>query len=352
MKVRLAVVQGPSRPILPCSGFVKKDLAHDHIESSFKCASSCRYCSTNSGYPARIRGAELDAAVAAQFGIDVKAASEARLALYDPRFLDHLRAQLDESGPDLGRGRTLMVSQLTDPLSPPIVELGIARTMLVLLLQRTQYRLRVLTKNAGVAGPDWLDLFSQYRDRVVVGLSIGSLDNEWTKAMEIDTSPPSARVRALHRLQDSGIATFAMLCPMFPEVLEGDHIERLVESMRASRVEHFWAEPFNDRSNWKAVRAAYEEGSPGYAWMTNVFEERRSDLWSAYATELYARLRAKAERENWLGKLRYLLYENDITTSDAATFADLRGVLLQSKPGADGRSKHPSFARFQAERDQ
>lgn len=136
-------------------------------------------------------------------------------------------------------------------------------------------------------------------------------------------------------------------CPSFPDVLQDDQLERLLDQIRPDLVELVWAEPFNDRNNWRAVRDGYQPGSFGHKWMTQVFEQKQKQLWSQYATELYVRLRDKAQLEGWLHKLRYLLYETDITQEDSACFEGLEGVLLQSKPGEDGRSQNPHFARFQ-----
>lgn len=131
-------------------------------------------------------------------------------------------------------------------------------------------------------------------------------------------------------------------------MLEGNQLEQLVDQIRPELVEHIWAEPYNDRHNWWYVRKGYTPGSYGYRWMTDVYERGRRDLWSKYATELHARLREKAGREGWLHKLKYLLYEDQITPEDAAAFEGLDGVLLQSKPAADGLSRNPAMSAIQA----
>ncbi len=356
MKVRLVVVKGPGRPILVSPGFRKKDLSTYHLEVLIKCGLSCRYCSTNKGRQARVHGEERDLAAYEQLGIRLKAGTEPRLALWDPQIIDNLVAQFEDERPDFGAGGTLMFSQFTDPFSVPALPLGITRAALELVFERTRFRVRVLTKNASVGGKEWLELFIKHRDRVVVGLSIGTLDDVWAKKMEVDTSPPSARIHALHRLQDAGVPTFGMLCPIFPEVMEGDRLERLVEATRPPLVEHLWAEPFNDRSNWMNVRDAYKLGTDGYQWMTDVFDtqggkrKRNVARWSGYATQLYERLLAKAERDGWIEKLKYLLYEEDIVATDAPRFSGLKGLLLQSKPADDGRSKNGQIAKLQTTR--
>jgi hypothetical protein len=43
----------------------------------------------------------------------------------------------------------------------------------------------------------------------------------------------------------------------------------------------------------------------------------------------------------------YLLYEGDITAQDSLSFGDLDGVLLQSSPDKDGKSRNPAIAALQ-----
>jgi len=90
------------------------------------------------------------------------------------------------------------------------------------VLERTSFRIRILTKNAIVSSERWINFFRQAKDRFVVGLSIGTVDDAWAKRVEIGTSRPSARLQALRNLQEAGIPTYGMLCPVFPDVLEGD----------------------------------------------------------------------------------------------------------------------------------
>lgn len=84
-------------------------------------------------------------------------------------------------------------------------------------------------------------------------------------------------------------------------------------------------------------------GSVAYERMTAIFGTKGNEVWSAYATELYTRLRDRARREGWVGKLRFLLYEDRITAKDAEVFRGLEGVLLQSKPTPSGQSKNKHF---------
>lgn len=254
--------------------------------------------------------------------------------------LDKLSQQVwSKRGVGWGAGKTLVVSQLTDAFSPLTVADGTTEKALLLVLQHTSFRIRVLTKGAVVGSEKWVELFKAYPGRFVVGLSTGTLDDEWARRIEVGTSSPSARLRATRALQDAGVPTFGMLCPVFPDMLTGDGLERLVDAIRPDRCEHVWAEPFNDRANWRAVRAGYAEGSPGWRFLTDVYERGMRDRWSGYATELYQRLITMARAQGWAHKFRYLLYEGDIHEDHAGALKGLEGVLLQSKPAMVGEGK-------------
>jgi hypothetical protein len=275
--------------------------------------------------------------------------------------------------PDWGACDVVVVSQLTDPLSGPAYKNGTTERGLRLLLDHTKIRLRMLSKNAALGLVDkWARLMADHPGRFVAQLSIGTLDDTWARAVEKRTPPPTSRVRATRALQDAGIPTAGMLCPIFADAMEGEKLDALVDAIRPTRCETVWAEPFNDRACWEDVAAGYAEGSFGRRWLKQTFGPGGDRArWSAYATELYVRLRDKARREGWLDRMIYLLYEGDITDADAAEFKGFEGVLLQGgcetlpgpvrqvkdkKTGAvvekpseieTGWSKHPAFKRLQ-----
>ena len=239
------------------------------------------------------------------------------------------------------------------PFILPIVMVtsGTTERALRLVVDNTSFRTRVLTKNAVVGSERWVRFFGDHPGRFVVGLSTGTTDDGWASRVEVGTSAPTGRLRALRNLQEAGVPTYGMLCPVFPDMMAADGVERLVERIRPDLVEHVWAEPFNDRGNWRSVRDGYEVGAPGRAWMEAAFDGPRvkTDVaWSRHATELYLRLRRVAERDGWLPKLRYLLYEGRIVQRDAQAFTGLYGVLLQGKPTSEGKSANPWIAAAQA----
>lgn len=378
------------KPIQPAPGFSKKELADHKLDLMGRCGLLCSYCSSDTGRALMTRMPELLDAVEKKTGKRESHLDDPQIIYAWPDVLLRLEEQLAKAPKGWGAGKTLILSMLTDPFSPPLIfptyrsplglvvaedvkeQIALARTCveekgrvfskehedwlkgppatlhaLSLLIERTSFRIRILTKSAIVANDPYLELLKQHKDRVVVGLSIGTQDNAWARAVEKRAHNPTARIEALRTLQDAGVPTFGMLCPMFPDVLDEGKLEALVDAIRPELCEHVWAEPYNDRGNWEAVRDAYPKGSGGYAWFERMFGGKGKEGWSSYATQLYQRLITKARADGWFHKLRYLLYEGDITADDAKTFYRLEGVLLQGKAGDDGYSSHPSFAAFE-----
>lgn len=347
MRTKVVNIPTIQLPLKPSPGFAKKGLSTFKLDICGLCEFGCRYCSSNAGNYLRINRSRFASLTKEQLGCESLPADDPALMFVWPNVLEQLKAQLDRVQPEYGKGQNMVFSMLTDGFSPSLVKKGITRAALQLVLDKTSFRIRVLTKNAVVSNDSWIEFFQQHRDRFVVGLSIGTTDDAWAKRVEIRTSLPSARLNGLARLQEAGIATYGMLCPVFPDVLDTGVLDHLLDRIRPECCEHVWAEPFNDRVNWEKVREGYEHGTRGYEWLTQTYENRNQSMWSSYATNLYRHLRDRAASDGWLHKLRYLLYEDGIIETDANAFERFEGVWLQSKPASDGRSKNPHIARMQ-----
>ena len=344
------IVEVPTimEPIQSSPGFQKKMLSEFKLDICGLCQFGCVYCSSNHGNYLRINRKPFADLTEQQTGERTLPADAPNLMFTWPEVLKKLEKQLASKPKSWGRGETLVFSMLTDGFSPKLVNDGTTKAALAMVLDRTSFRIRVLTKNAIVGSKPWIDFFLKYPGRFVVGLSIGTLDNSWAKSVEKKTALPTARIRALNNLQDAGVPTFGMLCPVFPHVLEGDGLDRLVDAIRPGLVEHVWAEPYNDRFNWQGVYEACPAGGPDRQLLSDVYEEGNDAAWSRYAADLYTRLRRKAEDNGWMDKLRYLLYEDRIVPCDAHTFHDMAGVLLQSKPDDEtGMSQNKAIAALQ-----
>lgn len=347
MARKIVIVPGVKEPIKESPGFAKKDLSDYKLDLIGLCEFGCLYCSSNWGNYLRINRERFADLTEKQLGERLYPSGDPDLMFIWADVLNNLREQLVKKDRSWGSGLTLVFSMLTDGFSPLLVRQGVTEAALRLVLEKTSFRIRVLTKNAVVGSDKWISFFASHPGRFVVGLSTGTLDDEWAKRVEVKTSLPSARLRALANLQRAGVPTYGMLCPIFPDVLESGRLEELVDRINPGLVEHIWAEPYNNRVNWEKVRDSYPEGSYGHRWLSAVFGRKERAEWSRYATELYLRLKEKAVREGWVAKLKFLLYEDSISAAEAPAFRDMRGLLLQSKPGADGLSQNPLIARYQ-----
>jgi DNA repair photolyase len=346
-KPKLVVLPPRSIVIADAEGFKKKELATYHVDLLALCQFKCRFCSSNEGNVLRIGRKKYALLTEQQWGTAALPSEDRSLMYMYADVVETLTEELRNKPKSYGAGFTVVFSMLTDGFSPELVKRGITEDVLTILLERTSFRIRILTKNAVVGQKKWIKFFLRYRNRIVVGLSTGTTDNAWAREFEAGTSSPTARIRALKNLQEAGIATYAMWCPVFPESLETGRLDDLIDRSNPLVCETIWSEPYNNRTNWRFVQAGFEPGSPGWDRMTEMFENRKNGAWSAYATALYLHLRRKAKVEGWLDRLRYLLYEHLISETDAREFAGLDAVLLQSPTDADGLSKHPVFRALQ-----
>lgn len=334
MKTREVVLPSIKDPIKKSPGFEKKQLADYKLDIMGKCGFSCSYCSTAATTFVRVNRERWADEAERQLGERLYP-NAPNLTYRWADFEERLDAQLrTKPAPAFaaerwGYGHTLVFSQLTDAFSPWAVADGLPERTLLKVLQRTGFRIRVLTKSAIVGTDKWVKLFKEWPLRFVVGLSIGTLDDEWARRVEVGTSSPSARVRALHRLQEAGIPTYGMLCPVFPDALEGNGVEKLVAAIRPDLCETVWSEPYNDRANWRAVAAGYEEGSRSRAFLERCFNGSEARLtWSQYAGHLYDRVHAALGSE--ARKHRYLLYQDGLVSWEKDRLRGAPGVLFQS----------------------
>jgi DNA repair photolyase len=350
MKNRLVTIQPVKTLIKPNEGWSKKLLADVKVDLLGLCGFRCPYCSTNTNSWHRIHSPEFVLAVKDQLGIELTgnpALLDPSLSYVFPDVVAQLKTELDGYKKKPGKGLTLAFGCLVDNISPSLVmrsdenSPSIAEQCLTMLLKRTDYRIRITTKNAAIGNKRGIELLSQWRDRVVVGLSIGTIDDNWARAMEGGTSSPTKRIQAMRALQDAGIPTFGMLCPVFPGAVKD--VDAILDGIRAERCERVWSEPYNDRSNWKNVKGCPDTESD----LARMFgPDRKRDAWGDYAVDLYTRLRVRAVADGWSDKLAYMLYESGMEAMHVRAFSDLSGVLLQSVDRT-GRSKNPHFAEIQ-----
>ncbi|NQV27567.1 MAG: hypothetical protein HQ518_24725 [Rhodopirellula sp.] len=187
----------PGQNIIAKQSWTKKNLADAHVESVLFCEFGCRYCSSNAGLHLRFKKKSIEDAVTSQAGQSFDPHDAGDVVITYPGIAQKLNEELSRRKCKPGVGQTLVYSQLTDGFSPQLLQTGTARQILELLLTKTEYRIRVITKNAVVSHKDWLRFFADNADRFLVGLSVDTLDGEFAHSMERRTSSPKARLKVL-----------------------------------------------------------------------------------------------------------------------------------------------------------
>ena len=151
------------------------------------------------------------------------------------------------------------------------------RRSLELIRDRSTLNVRILTRSPLVRAD--FDLIESLGNRVMLGMSIPTLDNHISRIYEPAAPAPTLRLKTLAEASARGIPTFVAMAPIFPECTIADISRTLTEIKRINPLTVF-AEPINIRAENAARIAAHAE-SIGVRVNTEVFETRES--WQDYA---------------------------------------------------------------------
>ena len=152
----------------------------------------------------------------------------------------------------------VFLSSVTDPYQMPEKKFELTKRILEVLLEH-EVPVSILTKSDLVLRD--MDLLSRFKDSDV-GLSLGTVDDDWAQLLEPRASPPSRRLAALGALRERRISTYAFISPYIPGVSD---IRRIVEAL-AGRVETFAVEAINTRAgNWQGTLGAIARRDPQLA---------------------------------------------------------------------------------------
>jgi DNA repair photolyase len=196
--------------------------------------------------------------------------------------------------------------------------------MCLAILELTHWQIRLLSKS-----PLILKIAEQipnrYQHRMIYGLSTGTLDVGIAKAIEQGTGLVSKRLEALHTLQDRGLRTYGMVCPILPQADPAAYAAQVVEAIRVDRCEHVWAEVMNVRgSSFTATHEAL--GEAGYYQHAELLAQlsHSSERREEYARETFLAL-AKVIPAR---KFRFLQYVNKHSLAWWADHEHQGAVLL------------------------
>jgi DNA repair photolyase len=224
----LTLIEFPGRPVIePCSLEY-----YDHTFAAYVgCQHRCLYC-----YTQNAAGLDWDN----EIGI-----------------IPDFREQLAET---LGRlpAQAIYVGGDTDPYQPLEADLRYTRQALELMAERG-FSGSILTKSPLFVRD--IDILKAMPEPSV-GISI-AFDDETTRCLfETDAEPTSERLEALRSAKEAGIATYALICPVFPRLTDARGLVEAVSPI-ADRI---WVYSLNMESgeakNWRRVEAVMDEHFP------------------------------------------------------------------------------------------
>lgn len=268
------------------------------------CVYSCAYCYTEGcaakrfAVPLREAGLQFQEIVCRRSSSDggsILSVLKANLAA--PKF----RRRYDEH-------HVVFTSSTVDPCANAQLVEETAQAI-ALILQLSRWHVRVLSKSCNLPrlAKRLEELHPGARERVIYGVSTGTLDDRVARAIECGTPRVSKRVQSLRRLQDDGYRTFGMVCPSLPQKDYVAFSAAICEAIRVDRCEHVWAEPINVRgkSFTRTIAALRDADLHDEAEaLTAVSGPGAGAAWDDYAKATFA-----AHTKN-IGpaKLRYLHY--------------------------------------------
>lgn len=293
----------PARTIINFkSGFGKKLLCDDMtFTAGSACVYSCSFCYVESMQKKQKAWFEQHGVVYPQdghFGVVIRNAEPVEIA----------RRQIRSKPETFLRAKHVIYSSPKVDVAANMELVRETVGICKMILRETDWQIRLLSKSnllpkiaESMDGP-------AARNRVIYGVSTGTLDDKLAAAFEEGTPKVSKRIESLHWLQDNGFRTFGMICPSLPQRDYFKFALDMAQAIRADRCEHVWAEVINVRGDsFERTHNALE--CAGFTEEADALHVVSSD---PKAWEQYARLTFEGHANLLVnkGKLRFLQYVN------------------------------------------
>lgn len=140
------------------------------------------------------------------------------------------KSALEELSRDINRVRKrgiVGVSTITDPYQPIESRMKLTRRGVEMLLS-AGFTVSIQTKSPLVLRD--LDIFTHYKDRVDVGVTITTLDNEVAGLIEPNAPSPELRAKAVRELSENSVETWIFLGPIMRGVNDSrENIKAIIE---------------------------------------------------------------------------------------------------------------------------
>lgn len=176
-------------------------------------------------------------------------------------FLDVKSYDFSKIKPHKYDGKNILLSSVTDPYLP--LEKKYENTKKILeKLVGTTANIQILTKSKLVVRD--IELFKKFHN-LQVGISISTLDENFSNIIERAASKPVDRLEALKKIHDSGISTWLFISPYFPEITDFKAIiEKSKDFVDRYSFENLNFRPHNVPRIKKVIKEFYAELLPKY----------------------------------------------------------------------------------------
>lgn len=197
--------------------------------------------------------------------------------------------------------RAVMFSTTTDPYQvffhpdqDKRTELNRARAatmtrMLEIIRDESTLNVRILTRSPLVRSD--FDLMKSFGDRMVLGMSLPTLNADLAKVYEPGAPAPIRRLETLQSAHQAGIPISVMMAPTFAECDRAD-LKATLEAVKPLNPVTIFHEPINIRAD-NATRIAEYAKSLGVTIRTDVYET--PEAWSRYALQSFSDIEAVAK---------------------------------------------------------
>lgn len=222
-----------------------------------------------------------------------------------------------------GDRRTVIFCTTCDPCATE-EHADITISAIRLIMESSELQVRVLSKSTLILEiAKTLDL---YRERIVYGLSTGTIRPAISASIEGNASPIRERLKILDLIQGVNIRTFGMLCPILPS--EMPYLDELIDAINVDKCEHVWAEALNVRGKSlvktrdQLMNCGLEEDAKS---LQQVMGNKAN--WREYSKELFLKVRGELEKRGAEDKLRFLQYVTRQPAEFVNFFKSQKGAL-------------------------
>jgi len=174
-----------------------------------------------------------------------------------------------------------------------------------LIMESSDLQVRVLSKSTLIL--EIAKELDPYRERIIYGLSTGTIRPEISACIEENASPVQDRFKTLDFMQGTGYRTFGMLCPILPS--EMPYLDKLIDAIDVRKCEHIWAEALNVRGK-SLVKTRDQFKNCGLDEDAKSLDQVMGNKanWRDYSKELFLNVRNELEKRGATEKLRFLQY--------------------------------------------